>query len=79
MKEGKRECELKGPRYASVGVGPDWTRVSTFFRCSEHEMQRHEEKRRREKADSEANEEKKREREREREKNKRDIGEKGRV
>lgn len=36
---GKREGELKGPRYASVGVGPDWTRVSTFLRRSEQEMQ----------------------------------------
>lgn len=33
-REGKREGELKGPRYASVGVGPDWTRVSTFLRRS---------------------------------------------
>ncbi|KAL0103595.1 hypothetical protein PUN28_017699 [Cardiocondyla obscurior] len=28
----ERGSELKGPRYASVGVGPDWTRVSTFLR-----------------------------------------------
>lgn len=38
-REGKREGELKGPWYASVGVGPDWTRVSTFLRRSEQEMQ----------------------------------------
>lgn len=49
--EGKREGELKGPRYASVGVGPDWTRVSTFLRRSEQEMREHEGMRYREKAD----------------------------
>lgn len=73
--EGKREGELKGPRYASVGVGPDWTRVSTFLRRSEREMQG---KTRgneihREKADR-ARSERNREGE-----DKRDIGEKGRV
>lgn len=71
MKEGKRECELKGPRYASVGVGPDWTRVSTFLRCSEHEMQQHEGKRQREKADRVRGEWREGW-------DKRDIGEKGR-
>lgn len=48
-REGKGEDELKGPRYAGVGVGPDWTRVSTFLRRSEQEMQEHEGKRERHK------------------------------
>lgn len=51
--EGKREGELKGPRYASVGVGPDWTRVSTFLRRSKHEMWEHEGKGQSEKAETE--------------------------
>lgn len=73
-REGKREGELKGPRYASVGVGPDWTRVSTFLRRSEQKMQGTRGKGiHRKKADRA-----KRRTEREG-KDKRDIGEKGRV
>lgn len=53
---GKEKGELKGPRYASVGVGPDWTRVSTFLRRSEQEMQEHEGKRYRERVRSERKE-----------------------
>lgn len=68
--EEKRKGELKGSRYASVGVGPDWARVSTRFSGAgiagtREKKQKRERKRKR--AECEANEEE----------DKRDIGEKG--
>lgn len=68
--EEKRKGELKGSRYASVGVGPDWARVSTRFSgagIAGTREQKQKRERKRKQTECEANEEE----------DKRDIGEKG--
>lgn len=55
-REEKRKGELKGSRYASVGVGPDWARVSTRFSgagIAGTREENRERKRKREKAETE--------------------------